>query len=181
MLKRKNYMVGVLIVLSSLVGCTSMQVNHTAPVSMAPSTKVAVIPFTNMTETPQAEGRAAAISASLLRTKGYTVVAYPEKAGNIIPGVAPLTPKHQSLAWAREHHALYALTGTVTEWRYIVGLDGEPVVGVALELIRVKDGHTVWTSVGSKSDGSRVALSTTAQRLIDTMLVSLNDDNTRRT
>ena len=77
------------------------------------------------------------------------------------------------LDWARSTHAQYAMTGSVNEWTYKVGLDGEPVVGLSLQLIDLKSGRIVWTAVGSLSGGSRIAVTTTAQRLINSLLRGL--------
>lgn len=159
-----------------LTGCTSMQVNDIQPVALAPNGPVAVFPFTNLTETPQAEQRASAITAGLLRARGVAIVmSYPtpETRPTLIPGVSAPVPRYELKEWARRCGARYVLTGSVNEWRYKVGLDGEPVVGVSMEIIDLQNNTIVWSGVGSKSGGSRTALSTVAQRLIATMLNSI--------
>jgi hypothetical protein len=66
---------------------------------------------------------------------------------------------------------IYALTGAVDEWRYKVGIDGEPAVGLTLQIINLTDGdRVVWSAAGSKSGWSREALSAVAQKLIKDML-----------
>ena len=45
--------------------------------------------------------------------------------------------QQEALDWARERQARYALTGAVDEWRYKVGVDGEPAAGVTLQIIDV--------------------------------------------
>ena len=64
----------------------------------------------------------------------------------------------------------YALLGAVDEWRYKVGVDGEPAAGVTLRIIDVASGDTLWTGAGGKSGWSREALSAVAQKLIRDLL-----------
>ena len=130
-----------------------------------------------MTETPQADERAGTITANLLRTHGVmSVVNYPLQTQKVslIPGVKKPIPMSKLLLWAQNQGATYAIVGTVTEWNYKVGLDGEPAIGVTLDLINVYTGHVEWSAVGSKSGGSRTALSTVAQELIDEMLNNIH-------
>jgi TolB-like protein len=177
MLNCKIYFCRFLILSLSLAiaACTTMQINSTPPVAISQNARIAVLPFTNMTETPQADGRASVITEALLRSRGFVAIPYPTAitTQSIIPGVKPEIPRAQLLAWARDNHLPYAIIGTVNEWRYKIGLDGEPVVGITLELINTSNGRVIWTVVGSKSGGSRTALTTVAQRLIENMLVTL--------
>jgi hypothetical protein len=64
----------------------------------------------------------------------------------------------------------YALTGTVEEWRYKVGVDGEPAAGVTLQIIDVATGEMLWSGSGGKSGWSREALSAVAHKLIRSLL-----------
>ena len=93
-----------------------------------------VLPFANATETPFAGQRAEAISEGLLRTLGVAdVQRYPAQlaSDNLFENGAP-KDADKALDWARGQNARYAVTGTVDEWRYKVGVDGEPAVGVAV-------------------------------------------------
>jgi len=179
MLKIKwTYLIAIIstIVSGILISCTSMQVNHSPPIKIDKFKKIAILPFRNMTETPQADERAASMTANLLRTKGITnIISYPNKSKQLtlIPGVKPSLATKQLLTWARKQNASYALIGDVTEWNYKVGLDGEPAVGINLELIDVENEMVVWSGTGSKSGGSRTALSDVALDLIQSMLQSL--------
>jgi hypothetical protein len=49
-------------------------------------------------------------------------------------------------------------------------VDGEPAVGVALSVVDVSSGRTVWSGVGARSGWSRDALSAVAQRLLKSLL-----------
>jgi len=78
----------------------------------------------------------------------------------------------EALKWAREQGIRYALTGAVDEWRYKVGVDGEPAVGLALRIVDVQSGQVVWSSVGAKSGWSRDSLAGVAQKLMRAMFAS---------
>ena len=74
--------------------------------------------------------------------------------------------------WARTQGARYAVYGAVDEWRYKVGIDGEPAVGVALHIIDLQSNAVVWSGVGGKSGWSRESLSGVAQKLIRELLAT---------
>ena len=73
--------------------------------------------------------------------------------------------------WAKQQGVRYALTGNVDEWRYKVGIDGEPAVGITLQLLDVQSGAVVWSGVAAGTGWSRDGLSAVAQKLIKEMLV----------
>ncbi|OMG55131.1 penicillin-binding protein activator LpoB [Azonexus hydrophilus] len=131
-----------------------------------------VLPFSNHTETPLAGQRAESIAEALLRTSGLTRV-------KRFPGASQQEAlfeaneqklQDEALAWARQQGARYALAGGVDEWRYKVGVDGEPAVGVTLQIIDVQSTETLWSGTGGKSGWSREALSAVAQQLIRDLL-----------
>ena len=131
-----------------------------------------VLPFANHTETPLAGNRAEAIAQALLHAQGVgKVLRYetgPQQEALFDAGDSKR--QQEALEWARERQARYALTGAVDEWRYKVGVDGEPAVGVALSVVEVSSGRVVWSGVGAKSGWSREALSAVAQKLIKSLL-----------
>ena len=133
-----------------------------------------VLPFANHTETPLAGNRAESIAQALLHAKGVGQVRrYPASTQQEALFDAGEAKRQQEvLAWAREQQAKYALTGAVDEWRYKVGVDGEPAAGVTLEIIDVASGNTLWSGAGGKSGWSREALSAVAQKLIRELLDS---------
>ena len=78
-----------------------------------------------------------------------------------------------ALAWAKGAGARYALAGAVDEWRYKVGIDGEPAVGLALNVIDVASGEILWSGAGGKTGWSRESLSGVAQRLTRQLLLPI--------
>ena len=131
----------------------------------------AVLPLENTTTTPMAGVRAQAVSRALLHTLGVADVLRPPAPGEeTLFDPAPGADMDAMLAWAREAQVRYLLTGTVDEWRYKVGIDGEPVVGLALHIIDVEDGTTVWSGVGARTGWGRESLAGTAQKLLKSLL-----------
>lgn len=159
-----------------LSACTATILNHSAPIGIQHRTKIAVVPFSNYTETPLAGERAKAITAGVLESRGFRhLVVYQASPKDkvLFPGMTAVESQKSLTVWAKKMHACYLMTGSVNEWTYKVGLDGEPVVGLSLQLIDLKTGHIIWTAVGSKSGGSRIAVSTTAQALVNDLLRGL--------
>ena len=76
--------------------------------------------------------------------------------------------------WAREQGAQYGLTGAVEEWRYKVGIDGEPAAAVTLQLLDLTTGQVVWSASGAKSGWSRDSLAGVAQKLMEELLGSIS-------
>jgi len=144
----------------------------------APSVKVdrkadwVLLPFVNATETPLAGLRAESVTMGLAQSLGIgRIQSYPQnlRDDNLFEaGHGNNTVK--ALEWAREHGARYALSGTVQEWRYKVGVDGEPAIGLSLQIIDLKNGQVIWSGAGSRSGWSRQTLSGVAQKLIRQML-----------
>lgn len=134
-----------------------------------------LLPFANHTETPQAGLRAEAIAETILRARGEINLRHYPASLNNETLFEPMDRKQMdaALEWARSENLNYALTGTVDEWRYKVGIDGEPAVGLTLQLIEVASGKVVWSAAGGKSGWSREALSAVAQKLSRSLLSPL--------
>lgn len=157
-------------VIALLVGACST-LDRSQPPSLEKQATWAVLPFSNNTETPLAANRAEAISESLLRTRTAKVKRYPAQQEALFE-TSERKQLDEAMDWARKQGARYALTGAVDEWRYKVGVDGEPAVGVALQIIDLQTGESIWSGTGGKSGWSREALSAVAQQLIRDLLSS---------
>jgi len=132
----------------------------------------AVLPFANHTETPLAGNRAETIAEALLHAQGVGRVKRYQGQTQQEALFDAGSPRRleDALAWAREQRVRYALIGAVDEWRYKVGVDGEPAAGVTLQIVDVATGETLWSGAGGKSGWSREALSAVAQKLIRELL-----------
>ena len=158
------------LVLCVLAACSTVDRGR-APTLQA-NAEWTVLPFANHTETPMAGNRAESVAEALLHARGvgkvkrYTSTAQQEALFD----AGDNKRQEQALAWAREQGVRYALAGTVDEWRYKVGVDGEPAAGITLQIIDVQSGDILWSGAGGKSGWSREALSAVAQKLIRELL-----------
>ncbi len=158
-----------------LAGCTTTSSIGTAA-SLDQRASWVLLPFANHTDTPQAALAAEAIVDHQLRRRGlHGLSRYP---ASLSPDslFEPTERKVQEEArqWAREQGARYGVQGALEEWRYKVGIDGEPAVGITLQVIDLADGNKVlWSAAGAKSGWSRVALSQVANSLIEDLLSKL--------
>jgi polysaccharide biosynthesis protein PelC len=159
----------------SFLICTStlaVSACTTVDVPKAPSFEAnalwALLPIINLTETPQAGLRTEAIVLSLLRSgKLPKIVRYPSSIASENT-FEPLDRKavDQAFTWAKAEKIRYCVTGNVDEWRYKVGVDGEPAVGFTFEVTDLETKTVVWSAAGSRTGWSREALSAVAQKLI---------------
>lgn len=168
MLKRS-----LLLLATLLSACTTL---NTSPpkVALEKDAQWALLPILNQTETPQAGLRAEALMEASLRNAGINQLQrYPAKLNQ----ETLFEPAERKIAddaktWASQQGLRYGVSGSVTEWRYKVGVDGEPAVGMMLQITDLKSGQVVWSGSGGKTGYSRESLSGTAQKLLNQMLSS---------
>lgn len=135
--------------------------------------KWAMLPIVNHTDVPQAGLRAESITEVLLRKRGIgNLKRYPPTLNpDSLFEPAERKQAEDALAWAHEQGMRYAVTGAVDEWHYRVGIDGEPAVGMTLQVIDLKDNdRVVWSAAGAMSGTSRTALTALAQELLDKLI-----------
>ncbi|MDD2499677.1 MAG: penicillin-binding protein activator LpoB [Geobacter sp.] len=160
-----------LLLLLLMVGCTTM--SQTARQAVPFDQEWAVLPFVNNTETPYAAERAEAVTTALLYGRGVQRIASYQSERKDDEQMLPdrgMKRQHEALKWAKKKGLRYALVGTVTEWRYKVGLDGEPVAGVTLQLLDLKDDSILWSGSVGKSGWSRDAVSAVAQQMLEKLI-----------
>ena len=169
--KRTSITFLALLALAGLGACTTVDIGP--PPTIERGAKWALLPVTNHTETPQAGLRAEVILDGVMRANGVRDLArYPARL-NTETLFEPQDRKQfdAALAWARGAGIRYAVAGAVDEWRYKVGIDGEPAVGVTLQVIDVGSGVVLWSGAGGKTGWSRESLSGVAQRLIRQLML----------
>lgn len=157
-------------------GCTSIHVDKGRGITLPVYSRIAVGPIANYSDTPLANKQVESMVLSILHTRGFqNATLYPNKQDCAKLLYCPNALPHKSamLAVARRQGASYILTGSTNEWRYKVGLDGEPVTGVTLNLIDVHNGHTVWNAFGSAVGSSRTGLDVVGQQMLQKMLGGL--------
>jgi polysaccharide biosynthesis protein PelC len=164
---RRKLICGVSLLVAALAGCTTINVPK-APIDLDKQAAWGLLPIVNLTETPQAGLRAESIVDSLLRTANVARLRRYPASLNTESLLDPAERKvvDQALVWAKSENLKYGITGSVEEWRYKVGVDGEPAVGLTLQVVEIASGQVIWSASGSKTGWAREALSAVAQKLI---------------
>ena len=154
----------------AISGCSTLATSHSAAVNL--HANWVLLPSINNTETPQAGGRMDSILSSLLHIHGVTNLSLvaPSQDNNDLFETADRRQQQDALAQARQQGASYAVAAAVNEWRYKVGLDGEPAVGVSISIIEVASGQVVWSGTAARTGWSREAVSAIAQKATDKLL-----------
>jgi hypothetical protein len=136
-----------------------------------------MLPVQNHSETPQAGERVEAILETLLRKQGVGQLdSYPPAKED---DTHLLTSDRQrfeaALEWAKTGKYDYAVTGSVEEWRYKSGLDGEPAIGVSMRVLELSTGKVLWVGTGTQTGSPAENASGTALRLLDNLVQQLSD------
>jgi hypothetical protein len=137
-----------------------------------------MLPILNYSETPNAGEKAESIVGALLQVDGLRTLGHYPSA----EGVLELNEQQrygQALSWAKKEGFAYGVTGTVDEWRYKSGVEGEPAVGLSLRVVEIPSGNVLWSALGARSGWGRGTVSGTAQRLIQDLLSHLEMEHGR--
>jgi hypothetical protein len=158
----------------SAIGCATSSVHSTGQLTgMLDGTKRWVLlPMQNLTETPQAGESVEAILATLLRAQGIINLSlYPTPhQTDALPEFDERRRYEEALRWARDHNYTYGVTGSVEEWRYKSGVDGEAAVGISIQLLDIGTEKILWSASGARAGWGRETLSGATQRLLLKML-----------
>ena len=135
-----------------------------------------VLPLENRTSTPQAGLRAQAITEAVLARHGAArVESYQDDSSDGVLFEASSPESRQAMSdWVATRQGRYVVSGVVHEWRYKTGVDGEPAVGVMLE-IRDPAGQLLYTGTAARAGWARDSLSETGQRVIDKLVAPVLD------
>lgn len=168
---RRAWLIASLLALS---GCSTTIQTQQDGLTWPTDATWAVLPLVNLTDTPQAALSAEALVLHELRLMGLQPLNYPLALG----GDSLLEPNERklvdsALTWAKQQKVRYAVLGQVNEWRYKVGVDGEPAVGLGLQVMDLSTQRVVWSATGARSGWSREALSAVAQRAVAELLKGL--------
>ncbi len=127
---------------------------------------ITVLPFENYTETPLAGLRVKSITEGVLTSKGYKITF---QQINQDKDYSPSEIKSM-IEKLKEDNIDYAITGSVNEFRYKTGIDGEPAVSITLKIYDIKEGRELYTSVGSKTGWSHESITTVAQKILNSII-----------
>lgn len=170
-------MLSLLAVVGLLGGCAVQEVQR--GVVLDTHARWALLPIINHAETPQAGERVQAILATLLRVRGVTDAqeyAAQQKSDGETEGLPELDERRrfdEALNWAKAQGMTYGVTGSVEEWRYKSGADGEPAAGLSLQVIDITTGRVLWSATGARTGWGRESVSGTAQKLLKDLLRDL--------
>lgn len=171
--KRYSLLAIILLCTGLLHGCSVKNIQKSSPLN--PRANWIVLPFINHSDTPEAGERVADISATLLRSQRQvhvleTRVPVEEQQ---MPELNQQKNLDAAITWGKAQNYQFGLGGSVQEWRYKSGLDGEPAIGLTLNVINLTTGEVVWSATGSKTGWGRESVSGTAQTLIADLLDGL--------
>ena len=133
----------------------------------------AQLPIINLTEVPHAGKRVSSIlSSELHRKKISGIKLYPieKSVKDYSPNKMKPTLSEKSQDWALSQGARYAISGTIEEWYYRVGIDGEPVVSLSLNIVDLWNGDIIWSQSDSEVGRTQQTLAEVSQTMIHKML-----------
>lgn len=167
----KTVKLGIAMAMSLLLlaGCAGQYAKRAVP--LPADAKWAVLPVMNYAQTPQAGKSAESILFTLLHRRGISDLRrYPAGTGDGLPDLNDERRMRDALTWARNENIRYGITGSVEEWQYKAGLDGEPAVGLTVRVVNVSTGRVLWSASGARSGWGYDTLSGTAQELLDDLV-----------
>lgn len=134
-----------------------------------------LLPLVNYSQTPQAGQKAERILASLLHQKGVQRLHEYPALDNVdsLLSVDDRVRFDQAASWAKDKNYQFWISGSVEEWRYKSGLDGEPAVGITLRLIEPNSEQVIWTVTGAKTGWGQQSVASVANELLTELLSGL--------
>lgn len=166
-----------LVVLALSAGCGGPVTSIHRAGEVKASSRWALLPVQNHSETPQAGERVEAILETLLRKGGVAQLDhYPSpKEGDAQLFTSDRQRYEAALDWARGSKYDYAVTGSVEEWRYKSGLDGEPAIGISMRVVELSTGKVLWAATGTQTGTGAENASGTALKLLDRLVHELRE------
>ena len=159
----------ILAAIVSLTGCSTYRGSNGITVSNGST--FAVMPFVNQSNTPlAAENVGSELSAKNISYVAYESADEPKDLKSILDDSYTTRKANE---WLKTVSYNYVISGSVDEWNYKSGLDGEPVVSVT---VRVKDvnGNVVYEKTGSRSGFGRESLNGAGQKVVENILGDIN-------
>ncbi len=156
----------------SLTACSTYNVPDSPP--LGGSAVWAIMPLENNSNSPLAAEKVEQILSTQLYKKGIKAVMYPKPEMNKLTDILDNTAKDKyAQNWLASSPADYIITGSVEEWHYKSGLDGEPAVGLSLEVQSAKEKSTLWRATGSRGGWGRESVSGTGIIVVKELLNGL--------
>lgn len=158
------------------IGCSSTTSTVQRGPALHANARWALLPVANHSETPQAGERVEAVLETLLRRAGVQLLEMypPAKQDETHLLVDDRQRYEEALLWARGQQFHYAVSGSVEEWRYKNGVDGEPAVGLTVKISEVPTGRVLWSASGTRTGSGSDNASGTALVLLQTLTRELD-------
>jgi len=165
---------GLLFLSQFLLACSHLDAKNSIQLSRTESW--ILLPLENLAETPRASERAENLLESYLRNRGLQhLKTYPQDDNESLSLLLNDKKRiEKAKTWAKQKNIRYALTGSVQEWRYKTGLDGEPAVGLTLKLIDLQTDKIIWNGSASRTGWGYENLTGTASKVIEGLLSRLS-------
>ena len=156
----------------TLLGLTACATYHVPDSVTLYSNKTWVImPMQNHSNTVLAAEKVERILRAQLYKKGVNAELYPAMENNDLASILDTSIKqNHAKDWLLQQNADYIITGSIEEWHYKSGLDGEPAVGISLEIISADKQTVYWRATGSRSGWGRESVSRTGHIVLETLL-----------
>ncbi|MGO4999558.1 hypothetical protein [Oceanisphaera sp. W20_SRM_FM3] len=156
----------------ALAACAHYQVP--ASPTFAAHSRWAIMPMVNNSNTPLAAEKAEQILGAALYAKGINATFYPASEANDLASILDSHARQKKAqAWLARQQFDYVITGSVEEWHYKSGLDGEPAVGITLHVQSAADHVTQWRASGALSGWGRESVTGVGQKVISELLEGL--------
>jgi hypothetical protein len=165
-----------IVIIGLVIGLWACTVHQMQPSSPLPrQTRWLVLPVVNLAEAPLAGEKVESLLDNALRLHGLKNLRRLSLSGAQADDLLLNDQRRyeRALESARQGGAGFAVTGSVQEWRYKTGLDGEPAVGLTLQVVELPSGRVLWTASGAKTGWGYANVSGTAQKLIAELLDGL--------
>lgn len=164
--KTRPWPLAWLLVAFLLSGCASFVYDGTVAPDLAWSeTRIFVPEFANATDDLHAGRALTELTTTALLERGLPVV---QREVALQKSRLEQAAGEDGLYFeaARDVQATHLLLGTIHEYRYKTDLDGDPVVGLTLRLVRLEDGLTLWQGSSGRVKIWFGSLSSAGQRAV---------------
>lgn len=150
-----------------LPACATMVVNSSSS-KLNKSASYLVIPFKNYIQTTDAGARVASMLDGIMLSRNYGVLNASKATINY--GGAKEENISKILGRANGKGIRYVIAGSVNEFRYKTGIEGEPAVSVTIFVYDSASGRIIWSGTGSATGWSNQSRTTVAQGLLIRLL-----------
>ncbi|MGV8916637.1 MAG: penicillin-binding protein activator LpoB [Pseudomonas sp.] len=155
-----------------MAGCSSFT-GQSSP-QLSSKARWGVLPMVNYSQTPQAGERSQQILLSVLSSRGLQPRVYVGAPGQGEQALLDDSERQAgAMDWAREQKLDYVVSGSIEEWQYKNGLDGEPAVGISLRVVEVSTGKVLLSNSGASAGWSRESLAGVAQKVLGKLVGAL--------